>query len=408
MIFGSHSEKGGVLLKIRSAFQNREFFVHDGKSMRRFRVSARQQYVAAGVAVCVTLVAFLSLGQLAASFAGFSNSISQFAAHESALFAMERKVAALREEVSAAKQAARTHVARLEARQSVLAAMLKGQSADGKLAAMIPARAEQASGASSDIAAVFSQLDREQLAMAGVMKRAADARIAEADRLMTRLGVSHAQSGGMGGPYEPVPAAATSVTSDPGSVAPTPRADPQFRALFESWRRLDQAQTTLIAIPSQRPVDMAVSINSGFGVRSDPFNGGRAMHAGVDIPGPYATRIYATADAIVGRTGWVGGYGNLIELEHGKGIQTRYGHLSQILVAPGTRVHRGQLIGLMGSTGRSTGNHLHYEVRLDGHAVNPIPFLQTADYLQAMQRRTAPQTAVGGPVEGAGQPTAGK
>jgi murein DD-endopeptidase MepM/ murein hydrolase activator NlpD len=123
------------------------------------------------------------------------------------------------------------------------------------------------------------------------------------------------------------------------------------------------------------------------------------MHAGVDMPGPIGTPIYATADGLVGRTGWVGGYGNLVELEHGKGIQTRYGHLSSILVAPGTRVKRGQLVGLMGSTGRSTGSHLHYEVRIDGRAVNPIPFLQTSDYLLAMQNRRG--TAVGGPVESA-------
>ncbi len=360
------------------------------------------------MALCIAVGAVVSIGQLAASAVSFTKGASQYVSHQSEIMAMESKVAALKDEVNAAKHAARAHVARLEARQAVLAALLKGQTADGKLAAMIPPRAEPASGASAEIAAVFSSLDREQLAMAGTLKRAADTRFAEATSLMSRLGVARVQ-GGMGGPYEPVPAAAaTATTEGAANVAPTPRADPQFRALFDSWRRLDQAQTTLIAIPSQRPVDMAVAITSSFGVRSDPFSGGRAMHAGIDIPGPYATRIYATADAIVGRTGWVGGYGNLIELEHGKGIQTRYGHLSQILVAPGTRVRRGQLIGLMGSTGRSTGNHLHYEVRLDGRAVNPVPFLQTSDYLLAMQRRATAPVAVGGPVEGAGQVTTGK
>ena len=146
-----------------------------------------------------------------------------------------------------------------------------------------------------------------------------------------------------------------------------------------------------------RPVQ-SLTFTSNFGIRTDPFRGGAAMHAGVDIPGAYATPIYATADAIVNRTGWAGGYGNLVELNHGRGIQTRYGHLSSILVAPGTRVKRGQLIGLMGSTGRSTGTHLHYEVRIDGRAVNPVPFLQTSDYLVAMQRRTG-GVAVGGPLE---------
>jgi murein DD-endopeptidase MepM/ murein hydrolase activator NlpD len=191
----------------------------------------------------------------------------------------------------------------------------------------------------------------------------------------------------MGGPYEPV-------TPETRSAS---QADPQFRALFQSWKKLDQLQTSIVAIPSARPVQ-SMAFTSNYGVRTDPFRGGAAMHSGVDIPGAYATPIYATADGVVGRTGWVGGYGNLVEIEHGRGIETRYGHLSSITVAPGTKVKRGDLIALMGSTGRSTGNHLHYEVRIDGRAVNPVPFLQTADYLMAMQRRSG-AFAMGGPSE---------
>jgi murein DD-endopeptidase MepM/ murein hydrolase activator NlpD len=137
-----------------------------------------------------------------------------------------------------------------------------------------------------------------------------------------------------------------------------------------------------IAIPSVHPV-AKLSFTSNFGIRSDPFRGSAAMHAGVDIPGPVGTPIYATADGIIDHADRLGGYGNMVEIDHGKGIATRYGHLSKILVANGTRVTRGQLIALMGSTGRSTGPHLHYEVRIDGHAVNPVPFLTTADYLTA-------------------------
>ena len=112
---------------------------------------------------------------------------------------------------------------------------------------------------------------------------------------------------------------------------------------------------------------------------------------GIDLAGHFGTPIYATADGIVLRAGWnSGGYGNLVQLEHGKGLETRYGHLSQILVHDGQRVHRGDLIALVGSTGRSTGSHLHYEVRIDGRAVNPMPFLQTADYMTALQNRTVP------------------
>jgi murein DD-endopeptidase MepM/ murein hydrolase activator NlpD len=241
---------------------------------------------------------------------------------------------------------------------------------------------------------MFNGVDGEQVAMAEQVRRSTDAQYLRTAAMISKLGVpmNSRSMGGMGGPYEPVTAANTAQPVKPG------QADPQFRALFNSWKRLDTLNTAIVAIPSAKPVN-DISVNSGFGVRSDPFRGGRAMHAGVDIPGPYATPIYATADGIVGRSGRFGGYGNLVELEHGRGIQTRYGHMSSLLVMAGTRVKRGQLIGLMGSTGRSTGNHLHYEVRLEGRAVNPMPFLQTSDYLLAMQKRAG--TAVGGPVEGA-------
>jgi murein DD-endopeptidase MepM/ murein hydrolase activator NlpD len=126
------------------------------------------------------------------------------------------------------------------------------------------------------------------------------------------------------------------------------------------------------------------------------------MHAGIDLAGPVGTPIYATADGTVLRSGWNnGGYGNLIEIDHGRGITTLYAHLSGMTVRQGEQVTRGQMIGRMGSTGRSTGSHLHYEVRIDNRPVNPIPFMRSTDYLVAMQRAgNAPSmdsVALGGP-----------
>jgi len=127
------------------------------------------------------------------------------------------------------------------------------------------------------------------------------------------------------------------------------------------------------------------------------------MHAGIDLAGPNGTPIYATADGIVSRSEYNrGGYGNLVEINHGQGIQTRYAHLSRYVTQPGQRVRRGQLVGYMGSTGRSTGSHLHYEVRIDGRAVNPVPFMEQGSALASLQRRSvldAP-VAVGGPTGG--------
>ncbi len=192
------------------------------------------------------------------------------------------------------------------------------------------------------------------------------------------------KSEAMGGPFE-----AVSSTEAAADIA----ADAQFRNLFMTWKKLDTLEQAVIAIPSMHPVEQ-MTFTSNYGVRSDPFRGVAAMHAGVDISGPVGTPIYATADGFVMRAERSGGYGNLVELDHGKGIGTRYGHLSKILVSPYERVRRGQLIALMGSTGRSTGSHLHYEVRMDGHAVNPVPFLQTADYMKSAQNRGVQMTAI--------------
>lgn len=204
------------------------------------------------------------------------------------------------------------------------------------------------------------------------------------------IALSVSATAAVAAPAEPVAPAVggTMIAANSEEATADLRADAQFRTLFQTWKKFDApAPQGVIAIPSVHPVH-TLSFTSNFGIRSDPFRGTAAMHAGVDIPGPVGTPIYATADGIVSHAGLQGGYGNLVELNHGKGIATRYGHLSKILVADHARVTRGQLIALMGSTGRSTGPHLHYEVRIDGHAVNPIPFLTTADYLLAAQDRS--------------------
>ncbi len=188
---------------------------------------------------------------------------------------------------------------------------------------------------------------------------------------------------GQGGPFEAVKPLSTPV--------------PSFKQMFMSWKQLEKPQAS-VAIPSAQPVK-GTALTSGYGVRSDPFRGRAAMHAGIDLAGPINTPIYATADAVVDRSQWANGYGNLIELNHGRGIQTRYGHLTRSIVKAGQRVKRGDLIGYMGSTGRSTGSHLHYEVRVDGKAVNPVPFMEAGEYLLAVQQRAAAavRVAMGGP-----------
>jgi murein DD-endopeptidase MepM/ murein hydrolase activator NlpD len=403
MISGSASVGDGFLAKLRNVFRPRDLMIHDGAAMRRVHISTKVQLSAAGSCAAAAFVATFGIAQFAFGTTALTNAIGNVAAQRAEVSQMEARVAALQADVITIKSEAKRHAVRLEARQAFLAAMLKGEDDPAKLAALLPADAGATPDVAADIARTFNHLDQDQAKMAFVVRSATEARYRDTAQMIAKLGISSARingqfMGGVGGPYEPVPATPSA------PITLNKKADPQFRELFNSWRRLDQLQGGIVAIPSAQPVQ-SMTLTSNFGVRIDPFRGGRAMHAGVDIPGAYATPIYATADAVVGRTGWIGGYGNLVELEHGKGIQTRYGHLSSILVGPGKRIKRGDLIGLMGSTGRSTGNHLHYEVRIDGRAVNPTPFLQTNNYLQAMQRR-ATGVAMGGPVEN-GAVTAG-
>jgi len=140
--------------------------------------------------------------------------------------------------------------------------------------------------------------------------------------------------------------------------------------------QVDRLTRTLGAVPVRKPIAGDVDLSSGFGVRIDPFLRAPAMHTGLDFRSGAGDPVRATADGKVATAGWSGGYGKLIEVDHGNGIATRYGHLSEIDVKVGQNVRIGQIIGRVGSTGRSTGPHLHYETRIDGDAVDPQKFLR--------------------------------
>jgi murein DD-endopeptidase MepM/ murein hydrolase activator NlpD len=174
------------------------------------------------------------------------------------------------------------------------------------------------------------------------------------------------------------------------------RADFESRSIHRMWRQLDTGMVaaSAISIPSRRPID-AMKLSSGYGMRVHPVTGRLARHNGIDIPAPHGTPIYATADGVVGRAQRLGGYGLYVEVEHGNGIQTRFGHMSSFIVASGQRVKKGDILGYVGSTGRSTGNHLHYEVRIAGTPVNPIPFVESGE--AALAALSGEEVAMGGP-----------
>lgn len=166
--------------------------------------------------------------------------------------------------------------------------------------------------------------------------------------------------------------------------------DEQFRTLFSSWQNFEQTGLAAakpkaavsgvgmasVSIPSRNPLNRDV-MTSNFGMREHPVLGGMRQHKGVDLAAPVGTPVYAPADGMVSRASWFSSYGLYISLEHGGAMQTRFGHLSRLNVAEGQMVHKGDLIGFVGTTGRSTGPHLHYEVRVNGEAVNPVPYMQS-------------------------------
>lgn len=169
-------------------------------------------------------------------------------------------------------------------------------------------------------------------------------------------------------------------------------ADAADRGLAEAEQALgalDTLRGALLTAPLRKPLTGPLQLTSNFGYRLDPFLGRPALHSGVDLRDEAGKPVLATGAGVVTAAGPNAGYGNLVEVDHGRGLTTRYGHLSQITVASGARVRAGDLVGRLGSTGRSTGPHLHYEVRVNGAAVDPERFLRAAQTLENATTETA-------------------
>jgi murein DD-endopeptidase MepM/ murein hydrolase activator NlpD len=216
------------------------------------------------------------------------------------------------------------------------------------------------------------------LATLSAAEESIDSRVQRMRGVISDLGLNMAQleaaapRAAMGGPYVPVRLSAN--------------ADPFERQLYRlqtTKAQMDKLNRTMALVPYRKPVIGEVEFTSGFGVRSDPFLGRPAMHTGLDFRAATGDPIRATANGKVSTAGWAGGYGQMVEVNHGNGLATRYGHMSKILVKVGEPIKIGQVIGLVGSTGRSTGSHLHYETRIEGEAVDPQKFLRAGVRLSA-------------------------
>jgi murein DD-endopeptidase MepM/ murein hydrolase activator NlpD len=217
----------------------------------------------------------------------------------------------------------------------------------------------------------LDSVERRQMAALSSVEDGMESRLRRMRGVFTDLGLDMAQleaatpRSAIGGPFVPV-----KLSADAGAF------ERQLYRINITRAQMQRLNATLALVPYRKPVVGEVEFTSGFGIRSDPFLGRPAMHTGLDFRAATGDPVRATANGKVLSSGWMGGYGRMVEIDHGNGLSTRYGHLSEIHVRVGDFVRIGQVIGAVGSTGRSTGPHLHYETRVDGDAVDPQKFLR--------------------------------
>lgn len=224
-------------------------------------------------------------------------------------------------------------------------------------------------------AAGLARIEARQLAYVEALTRMADRRATRAAAAIRKLGLNPGtmlaaldRKDAVGGPLMRL------ATGADGSL------DPRFERMGLSLARMSTLERGLAGIPQVLPASLTF-MSSGFGYRSDPFTGEGAFHAGLDFAGPYGAPIYAAATGTVSFAGQRQGYGNCIEIDHGNGLVTRYAHMSAFRAHVGQSVAAGAQIGAIGNSGRSTGPHLHFEVRINDQPVNPRPFLEAAPHV---------------------------
>jgi murein DD-endopeptidase MepM/ murein hydrolase activator NlpD len=228
----------------------------------------------------------------------------------------------------------------------------------------------------------FEQLEAALLGEASSYNRA---KIDKANALRLALGLTPIpatalapiSANALGGPF-----ISAAFASTPAGIIDERMAE--IAGLVKTYERI---KADIAALPLAKPMSDNIEMSSGFGYRDDPFRQMPAFHAGIDFRGAFGARVAATADGTVTLAGWEGSYGRLVEITHDNGVVTRYAHLSVVTVTVGQRVTRGMIVGRIGSTGRSTGPHLHYETRVNGQAIDPVRFWRTSDDLQALSKQ---------------------
>ena len=384
-----HSDTaGGFLSRLRSWFPDREFFMRSEGQVRFITVTSRVQMVVATAVLLALLIWGGTVAGAAWSQYRAEADRSSLLQREAAVAQSESRVAAYRENVDAV-------ASDLANRQDFIEDMVAALPADIKANETVSDSSKEASETVDKVSAVIpeaaalAKIEARQITFVEKLTRFADRRADRAAQAMRKLGlnpqavIQSSANDAMGGPFEKLS------TSTDGSI------DPRFERLGLSLARMAALERGLDGIPQVMPA-ASHAMSSGFGYRRDPFNGGGAMHSGLDFKGPIGTPIYAAASGTVTFAGWKGGYGKTIEITHGNGLMTRYAHMSRFAATLGQTVGAGTTIGAIGNTGRSTGPHLHFEVRINERAVNPRPFLEIApDVLKEARGTTAQPSGPG-------------
>lgn len=374
---------GTLLHRVKAMFPDREFIMRSQGQVRFIKISTRFQFTAAAVVGSLLLIWLATMIVMSTTSYMAGRDRLVLLDREAKVENAESRVSRYREDIDAVS-------ADLDRRQDVIESLIEthlgelpeeGTAAQPMSDSRNEARrtVEKVSAAIPE-AAGLARIEARQLDFAERLTRYADQRAEAAAQSIRKLGLNPAallastdRQGGQGGPY------IKAATARAGSL------DPRITRLAASLSRMDAMQRSLAGIPQVHPAK-AEFISSRFGYRTDPINGDAAFHAGLDFAGPIGAPVYAAADGKVSFAGQQHGYGNIVEVDHGNGLTTRYAHMSRFRTAVGQTVEAGQIIGAIGNTGRSTGPHLHFEVRVHGRPVNPKPFLQKALNVQQEKR----------------------
>lgn len=363
----------GAALRVRSWFPEREFIMRSEGHVRYLRITSRLQMNAAAIVAGLLLAWVLTIAAVAIGSLLEQRDAIALLTREAKVTSAESRIAAYRKDVDSVAED-------LDRRQAFIEKMVKTYvgdlPADAKAGETVSNSSAETSKTIDKVSALvpeaapLAQVEASQLAFAERLTRFADRKSAAAEAAMRKLGLNPQRllaslndRSAMGGPL---------IELQPSAKASF---DPRFRRLGLSLARMDALHRGLQRIPQVVPA-AGNHISSGFGYRADPFAGSPAFHAGLDFKGPAGAPIYAAARGRVAFVGRRPGYGNCVEIDHGNGLRTRYAHMSAFRTRVGASVMAGQVIGSVGSTGRSTGPHLHFEVRLHGQPVNPRPFLE--------------------------------